>query len=99
MPRPGRRILRPFPRFAYSSEIRRLIYTTSIIEGFHRQHREVTKTEGAFLRDEALISCCMGFSRRSPTRGNVRFTTEIEVSPQVNMTRSPLSIIFGDRLR
>ncbi len=99
MPHPGRRILRPFPRFAYTSEIRRVIYPTNIIEGFHRQHRKVTKTEGAFLSDEALISCCMGFRRRSPTRGNVRFTTEIEDSPQVKMTLSPLSIIFGDRLR
>ncbi len=99
MPRPGRQILRPFPRFAYTAEIRRVIYTTTIVEGFHRQHRKVTKTEEAFLCDEALIRCCMGLRRRSPTRGNVPFTTEIEDSPQVNQTLSPLSIIFDDRLR
>ena len=32
--------------FAYAPEIRRVIYTTHIIEGFHRQLRMVTKTKG-----------------------------------------------------
>ena len=41
--------------FAYAPEIRRVIYTTNIIEGFHRQLRKVTKTKGAFSSDEALM--------------------------------------------
>ncbi|MFN8431233.1 MAG: transposase [Spirosomataceae bacterium] len=40
--------------FAYSEDIRRLIYTTNPIEGFHRQVRKVTKTKGAFTSDQAL---------------------------------------------
>lgn len=41
--------------FAYTHEIRRVIYTTNIIEGFHRQLRKVTKTKGAFSSDDALL--------------------------------------------
>jgi transposase-like protein len=41
--------------FKYSSDIRRLIYTTNPIEGFHRQVRKFTKTKGAFTSDNALF--------------------------------------------
>jgi putative transposase len=40
--------------FQYPEEIRKVIYTTNIIEGFHRQVRKVTKTKGAFTSDMAL---------------------------------------------
>ena len=39
----------------YTPEIRRVIYTTIFIEGFHRQLRKATKTKGAFTSDEALM--------------------------------------------
>jgi transposase-like protein len=35
--------------------IRKMIYTTNTIEGFHRQVRKVTKTKGAFPTDMALL--------------------------------------------
>lgn len=41
--------------FKYDPAIRRLIYTTNTIEGFHRQVRKVTKTKGAFPSDMALL--------------------------------------------
>lgn len=41
--------------FDYAQEIRRVIYTTNTIEGFHRQIRKVTKTKGAFTSDLALM--------------------------------------------
>lgn len=41
--------------FRYSPEIRRLIYTTNPIEGFHRQVRKYTKTKGAFTSENALF--------------------------------------------
>lgn len=41
--------------FKYSSEIRRLIYTTNSIEGFHRQVRKYTKSKGAFTSENALV--------------------------------------------
>jgi len=36
-------------------EIRRIIYTTDTIEGFHRQVRKETKARGAFPNDDALL--------------------------------------------
>jgi transposase-like protein len=39
--------------FDYPQEIRRLIYTTNAVEGYHRQLRKVTKTKGAFPTPEA----------------------------------------------
>lgn len=41
--------------FRYDAVIRKLIYTTNTIEGFHRQIRKVTKTKGAFPSDMALL--------------------------------------------
>lgn len=40
--------------FAYPYAVRRLIYTTNTIEGFHRQLRKVTKTKTAYPTDDAL---------------------------------------------
>jgi len=40
--------------FKYPYEIRRIIYTTNIIEGYHRQLRKVTKTKTAYPTDDAL---------------------------------------------
>jgi putative transposase len=40
--------------FKYPQEIRRMIYTTNIIEGYHRQLRKVTKTKTAYPTDESL---------------------------------------------
>jgi len=39
--------------FEYGGEIRRLIYTTTTIEGYNRQLRKVTKTKGSFPSAEA----------------------------------------------
>ena len=32
-----------------------MIYTTNIIEGYHRQIRKITKSKGAFTSDNALL--------------------------------------------
>ena len=40
--------------FKYPDEIRRIIYTTNIVEGLHRQLRKVTKTKTLFPHDDAL---------------------------------------------
>jgi len=40
--------------FDYTPEIRRLIYTTNVIEGYNRQLRKVTKNRGAFPAPEAV---------------------------------------------
>ena len=41
--------------FKYPPDIRRIIYTTNVIESFHRQIRKVTKTKGAFSSETALM--------------------------------------------
>ena len=41
--------------FQYTAPIRKLIYTTNAVEGYHRQIRKVTKTKGAFTSDLALV--------------------------------------------
>lgn len=45
-------VLSPF--FKYPDYIRSIMYTTNIIEGFHRQLRKVTKTKTIFPSDQAL---------------------------------------------
>jgi putative transposase len=41
--------------FHYSEHIRRIMYTTNIIEGFNRQIRKVTKSKGNFTSETALM--------------------------------------------
>ena len=41
--------------FQYSEPIRKLIYTTNTVEGYHRQIRKVTKNKGVFPNDTALV--------------------------------------------
>lgn len=40
--------------FAYPPDIRRVIYTTNIIEGLNRQFRKVTKNKPSFTNDDSL---------------------------------------------
>lgn len=40
--------------FRYSDSIRKMIYTTNTVEGYHRQIRKVTKNKGVFTNDTAL---------------------------------------------
>lgn len=42
------------PYFDYPAAIRKVMYTTNTVEGYHRQLRKVTKTKGAFCSDLAL---------------------------------------------
>ena len=40
--------------FAYPAEIRKIIYTTNIIEGLNRQFRQITKNKPSFTNDVSL---------------------------------------------
>lgn len=40
--------------FDYPEPIRRIIYTTNIVEGFHRRVRKVTKTKSVFPTDDSI---------------------------------------------
>ena len=41
--------------FKYPDPIRKLIYTTNTVEGYHRMVRKVTKTKGAFSSETAVL--------------------------------------------
>jgi len=40
--------------FAYPAEVRKIIYTTNIIEGLNRQFRKITKNKPSFTNDDSL---------------------------------------------
>jgi putative transposase len=78
--------------FKYPPEIRRIIYTTNIIEGYHRQIRKVTKTKGAFASENALMKIIYLASMRIIEK----WTTPVW---NWNITVQKLVIIFGDRIK
>jgi transposase-like protein len=41
--------------FKYPPAIRKLIYTTNAVEGYHRMVRRMTKTKGAFTSETAML--------------------------------------------
>jgi transposase-like protein len=53
--------------FAYDEHIRKMIYTTNAVEGFHRQVRKVTKTKGVFPNDMALMKLIYRYRRLGRT--------------------------------
>lgn len=77
--------------FKYDAHIRRVIYTTNAVEGFHRQVRKVTKTKGAFTSDTALLKLVYLV---------VQNISEKWTMPMHNwsLTLSQLYIMFEDRI-
>ena len=41
--------------FKYPEPIRKMVYTTNTVEGYHRMIRKVTKSKGAFTSDMAML--------------------------------------------
>jgi len=78
--------------FKYTKEIRKLIYTTNTIEGFHRQVRKVTKNKSAFTSDMALLKLIY-LAQRNISK---KWTQPLQ---NWSLTVSQLSIIFGQRLK
>ncbi len=78
--------------FKYPPEIRRIMYTTNTIEGFHRQVRKVTKTKGAFTSDMALLKLIF-----LATQNLVEKWTQ--PIPNWGLVSTQLDIIFGERAR
>ncbi len=78
--------------FKYTEDIRKLIYTTNTIEGFHRQVRKVTKNKTAFTTDMALLKLIY-LAQRNISK---KWTAPLH---NWSLAVSQLSIIFGDRLK
>jgi putative transposase len=77
--------------FDYPEPIRRIIYTTNIVEGFHRRVRKVTKTKSVFPTDDAIKKLVYLVIRDIDSRDRVAKKGWGEVLCQ-------LHIMFGDRL-
>ena len=78
--------------FQYNKDVRRIMYTTNIIEGFHRQLRTVTKSKGAFQSEDALMKLLFLVQENICAKWN-------KPVHNWNQTLAQLSIIFGDRLK
>lgn len=77
--------------FKYPQEVRTLIYTTNLIEGFNRQMRKVTKSKSVFPTDDSLMK--------------MLYLAMIDVTKKWTQSRrdwgkihSQLEIFFDDRL-
>jgi putative transposase len=77
--------------FKYSSDVRRLIYTTNPIEGFHRQVRKYTKTKGAFVSENALFKLIFCAINNITVKWN-------QPLPNWALTISQLDVYFPNRL-
>lgn len=77
--------------FQYTAPIRKLIYTTNTVEGYHRQLRKVTKTKGAFSSDMALLKLIYLATQRIETKWTMPLSNW-------SLTVQQLAIKFGDRL-
>lgn len=77
--------------FKYSNDVRRLIYTTNPIEGFHRQVRKYTKTKGAFVSENALFKLIFCAINNITVKWN-------QPLPNWALTISQLDIYFPNRL-
>lgn len=78
--------------FKYPSGIRKLIYTTNTIEGYHRQIRKVTKNKGVFTSDMALLKLIYLATERIALKWTMPLSNWAS-------TASQLKIIFGDRMK
>ena len=77
--------------FKYPYQMRRMIYTTNIIEGYHRQLRKVTKTKTAYPTDDALKKIIY----LATVEAAKKWTMPVR---DWNSCISQLAIYFGDRL-
>lgn len=77
--------------FKYTKPVRRLIYTTNPIEGFHRQVRKYTKSKGAFTSENALYKLIYCAIQQIQKKWNMPVHNWAE-------TISQLDIYFKDRL-
>jgi transposase-like protein len=78
--------------FKYPSEIRKRIYTTNMIESYHRQLRKVTKGKSVFPTDEALLKMLYLVTQDVM----LRWTSRIHNWGQILLQ---LSVFFPDRVK
>ena len=77
--------------FQFSDDIRRIMYTTNIIEGLNRQYRKVTKTKSVFPSDTALEKMLYLASGNVVKKWTQRYRNWDQVLSQ-------LIVLYGERL-
>jgi len=78
--------------FKYPPQIRKLIYTTNMIESYHRQLRKVTKGKSVFPNDEALLKMLYLVTQDVM----LKWTTRVHNWGQILLQ---LSVFFPDRVQ
>ena len=77
--------------FAYPPEVRRIIYTTNIIEGLNRQFRQITKNKPSFTNDDSLRKMLYLASQKIVERWTQRCRNW-------GLVLSQLEVLFADRM-
>ena len=77
--------------FCYPTEMRKLIYTTNMIESYHRQLRKVTKGKSIFPTDESLLKMLYLATMEVTKKWTMRIQNWGPILSQ-------LSIYFGERI-
>lgn len=77
--------------FQFSDDIRRIMYTTNIIEGLNCQYRKVTKTKSVFPSDSALEKMLYLASGNVVKKWTQRYRNRDRVLNQ-------LTVLYGERL-
>ena len=78
------------PFFAFPPEVRRVIYTTNVIESLHMQLRKIIKTRGHFPSDEAATKL-LWLALRNVMSKSVRSTREWKSA------MNQFAILYGER--
>jgi transposase-like protein len=78
------------PFFAFPPEVRRVIYTTNVIESLHMQLRKIIKTRGHFPSDEAAIKL-LWLALRNILADKVRSAKEWKAA------MNQFAVMYGDR--
>ena len=76
--------------FLYTPAIRKLIYTTNTVEGYHRQVRKVTKNRGVFPADTSPEKLVYMVYRNIREKWTMPLANRSQISQQ-------LAIKFGER--
>ena len=76
--------------YEYPPEVRKIIYTTNIIEGLNRQFRQITKSKPSFTNDDSLRRMLYLASRRITKRWRTR-------CQNWDLVLSQLEIMFSNR--
>lgn len=79
------------PFYKFSEDIRRIMYTTNIIEGLNRQFRKVTKTKSVFPSDISLEKMLYLASQGITKKWTQRYRNW-------DLVLSQLSILYEDRI-